>query len=289
MATWMLNIQNVLLNKHINEIILPGSHDSAAYHVDFGPEFKSSNKWMNLLSSSWLRKFPCIQAIIRNWTITQNMNLYQQLCSGIRVLDLRISYLTHTFINDTLENGLQQIYDFVKAYPSEIILLKFTHDYQHREKITPDVKKKLFDQIQQKLSESIYMPRKKHLPKYKELLYKKKNILIFYDHIQAWSISLLQLEWLNQSTVIEFNNNLLNYLQKHTSSSKGFFYTITPSSDTVYKGIFCRGPSSLQDINQLILNKFDILWPEISVSPNKIIMFDFPSTEIIQTLIESNC
>ena len=64
-------------------------------------------------------------------------SLQEQLESGIRYFDLRVTaikhhfYWRHGFVGDRVECGINQIYNFASRNPREILILSFSKFYQH--------------------------------------------------------------------------------------------------------------------------------------------------------------
>lgn len=96
--------------------VVPGSHDSAAAEVS------PQEGWLGIVG--WL------------YAQTQNINLYNQLKLGIRLLDLRLTVtydafdqtnsinISHTFVSNTsLPEALVQVRQFLSEYPSEFVYL----------------------------------------------------------------------------------------------------------------------------------------------------------------------
>lgn len=98
---WMKDIYD---DKKIEDIVIPGSHDSGTYGMN----------WLGC---------------------TQNYSIKEQLYSGTRYLDLRINkkdnndlVMFHGILNGTnFETNMNVIKEFVTDYPSETLLLDFQH------------------------------------------------------------------------------------------------------------------------------------------------------------------
>lgn len=75
-SNWMEINYDKLKDKNIKNIILPGTHDTGAYKIDFTTHLR--NQKINF-ASDVARFVPCVGQIIKNWTLTQNDSLYDQL------------------------------------------------------------------------------------------------------------------------------------------------------------------------------------------------------------------
>jgi hypothetical protein len=129
----------------INRLKLPGTHNSASYSVDFSKPMINATKFR---FSKLLTYLPLIRSIVKGWTSCQLNTLFEQLESGVRFLDLRLSkresdqiiYCTHTFTCIRFTDALKQINDFTTKYPSEIVLIMLSFDYEFRNASnTPDM------------------------------------------------------------------------------------------------------------------------------------------------------
>ncbi|MEA2038889.1 MAG: hypothetical protein U9N82_03545 [Thermodesulfobacteriota bacterium] len=101
----------------LNQIILPGSHDSGMY------EFRNCN----------------IPSVIVNRLVkTQNLNFFEQLVSGSRYFDIRVDVMGHDLVTYHRTSGLgcagakikdilDQTVSFLTFHPSEFVILKFSH------------------------------------------------------------------------------------------------------------------------------------------------------------------
>jgi 1-phosphatidylinositol phosphodiesterase len=112
LQNWMYSNKESLMSFTIDELSIPGTHDSGTYDMAF------------VLANPWAK--------------TQNLNLFNQLNAGARALDIRIGHqplktgdnqfvLTHDVwpTRVTLVNALAQVLEFSKKENSEIIILDF--------------------------------------------------------------------------------------------------------------------------------------------------------------------
>ena len=76
--------------------------------------------------------------IIRHWSMTQQMDFYNQLCSGARYLDIRVAYdnrtdewKTHHYLlsYQTIPSMLQDVKRFLEESTEEIVILEFSYNY----------------------------------------------------------------------------------------------------------------------------------------------------------------
>ena len=89
----------------------------------------ASLKWICSIFGSWAKK------ILIRWNLTQSLDFYQQLCHGIRYFDIRICYvkalddfyLAHDICGHKIEVLLEQVLQFIKNHPKEVIILDCNH------------------------------------------------------------------------------------------------------------------------------------------------------------------
>ena len=139
LSDWMASID---ANTNLGEITLPGTHNSAAY--DLSTQFNENDPQYNYIQEATLgvdlpnrliAKFAC------RFALTQSLSISEQLRSGIRYFDLRVDYdeetstfrAFHLLFGLPIQEILNQIQDFVKAHPSEIVIIEM------RELLSPSV------------------------------------------------------------------------------------------------------------------------------------------------------
>lgn len=160
LSTWMADSVNMtdgvdrrtLGNKPLNQIFLPGSHDTMTYGINQS-SITSLDK-LRLGSDApiaTLVKYTSIPgvknivgAVIQRWAKAQSVDVLTQLNNGIRYLDLRMCLdtsngtkktptfddlkFTHSLISDvTFKQMIDQVATFNRSNPKEIIILDFQY------------------------------------------------------------------------------------------------------------------------------------------------------------------
>ena len=87
---WMSSFSRVLNDKKLNEIVLPGTHDSGTYPIT--KESKRTDLFLNL---GPLNSF--VAKIGYKWAKTQDLSIREQLMSGIRYLVQDVRLILDTF------------------------------------------------------------------------------------------------------------------------------------------------------------------------------------------------
>ncbi|RZF41870.1 hypothetical protein LSTR_LSTR005332 [Laodelphax striatellus] len=134
---WMKHYWNYIKDVPMNEIFLPGTHDSCSYEgilnsceddkssVQQSTDFTSKARSLFDTSLRWLKKVP----VVEEWSITQDQDIKEQLISGIRYLDIRVKkdskgyWTTHGYVTmEKLDEILAQIVEFVLNTEKEIVI-----------------------------------------------------------------------------------------------------------------------------------------------------------------------
>ncbi|EMP32577.1 PI-PLC X domain-containing protein 1 [Chelonia mydas] len=87
---WMSHLPENLWDVPLHNLSLPGSHDTMTYCLDKNSDISvNESKLLQLID----KFMPCIiHPIIMKWSITQVLNVSEQLDAGIRYLDFRIAH-----------------------------------------------------------------------------------------------------------------------------------------------------------------------------------------------------
>ena len=121
-VTWMHDLYKHCPTARLNEIVIPGSHDSATDEMTRHSAYAKFNK-LHRVS----------QDLVCMWAKTQHHSIYNQLMDGIRYLDLRIENhpsgwkTFHGLISNCMIDVLDQIGKFASNHNREIIIIDFQH------------------------------------------------------------------------------------------------------------------------------------------------------------------
>lgn len=314
---WMENLSEEHKKLPLNQLTIPGTHDSGAYQINFKKPITSSNfKYKKLfkLGNFFARFLPFVSKPIEDWTITQNWNIYDQLKHGIRYFDFRISYMenedefyiTHTFTCEKLADVLYSIKDFMDVYEEEVIVLNFKSDYNHRYDMIPKRNEKVVIMIETILDKLLCIPTADNsFLSLKEMVYNKKRIIIYYEgklinnHKFLWNRSLLYDPW-NDTSKIDVQIGMLEDNFRKMKGGKEYniiSFILTPQKEDVEKDIKKRFlkpccyegegietyARKIQCYLQLIIrNNVD------KVNELSVIKTDYPTDEFIYRILEIN-
>ncbi|KAI8914178.1 PLC-like phosphodiesterase [Gorgonomyces haynaldii] len=191
---WMRDLSQSIGDKHLNAIDIPGAH-----HAGF-------------LSVPWY------VAIASIWSKCQSLTITQLLDQGNRYLDLRIGekdntiYFTHTVQSkQLLKDGLQEINQWIKAHPGEVLILDIVKDSDFKSNSNSQTEKLLGD-LKQLFGDMIMSLDDYKTKTYLELVQSNKRIALVGDfnglpRVSSWS----QTQSGNWGTVVD---NVANWIPK---------------------------------------------------------------------------
>ncbi|MCD8127645.1 MAG: hypothetical protein LUD82_09465 [Clostridiales bacterium] len=116
------------------DVAMPGAHESLSYEIDFLSEVDAASA-----------AAPLNQVLLKGLAVrqskTQELTVKEQLASGVRYLDLRVSYDEAekkwygvcNFKSVLLSQALLQVNDFLLSHPGEVVILAFRCCYDSRE------------------------------------------------------------------------------------------------------------------------------------------------------------
>lgn len=212
---WMseLNPENL----RVNQIVWPGTHDSATNKIGI----------------------PCIS---RPFAQCQNLSIYHQLVKGTRVLDIRVQEdrrvchgILKTYSIDVVINDIKR---FLSETQSEIIILEIRTEFNHEDPV--DFDKYLEDQLGEFLihqdDHAFGKTVAELLPKRVICVWKPRKSAHPKPGSPLWSGGYLKDNWIDTDLPsTKFESNLKHLSEQPPVSSRKFFYrvenTTTPQAD----------------------------------------------------------
>lgn len=279
MEKWMTNASESTRLKKISNLSLVGTHDSAAYKFN-GIYMPNKIGGIRINFLEFLRRNCCIAGnIIRDWTLTQELSIIEQLNAGVRVFDLRLSFandqllLSHTFSCITFEKFLKQLTQFTNKHPGEVIIMFVKPDFIHRETLTDAVWQTFFNATKSYCGNKLYS-RSDVIPTLFEC--QKSGKRIFCN--------------------VQFNNvpnNVPGFVWtslQHDISKQGYLFE-SPSDDIVIQDIknrllrpCCYEKKTLKNFSK----SAEEIFSHLSQQNLNIWWLDFPQTHMIKQLIDRN-
>lgn len=302
-TNWMERNYNILKDKYINRIFMPGTHDSGAYTLDFNVLIGEQISLVDKVA----KVIPYIQRVISDWTVTQDDTIYEQLARGIRVFDFRISYchndskfyITHTFTCDNLETILWDLKRFLQKNRHEVIILQLTPDWRYRKMMTLEKKKESLKIIKSYIGEYLISKNSGNFSTYGDLLRGSERVHLFYDIYDPfiWNPINIKNPWINTSDPDTKYKYLVEELEKMTRSNKSYNisnFTLTPQKQDIFKDVLTRiftlgyKYSSIKKITNKIQNMFQKFKDISDINKVSVFMTDYPSDEFIDSVIYLN-
>lgn len=127
LSRWMEEQYNSgrIKNKSLNDVALPGSHDTLTYDLD-------KSTW-DQVDNGLLQSIGLVQDIVYNYARTQEASLYTQMSEGIRYFDFRLKKDKngnirgyHGMYGSKFDDYLfKEVARFVQNNPNEILILDF--------------------------------------------------------------------------------------------------------------------------------------------------------------------
>jgi len=264
---------------NIKNIILPGTHDTGAYKIDFSTHLE--NKTINFASDT-AKILPCVGHIIKNWTITQDDSLYHQLKRGIRCFDLRLSsksdiqeyYITHSFVLLTLVDGLQQIKRFLDETTKEIVVVTVSSDWVNRDFYDGT---NIINVIETVMGKNLIATEFKTL---EQMLADGERVIFLQGANVPWIDT--------DSTDVKYNFLVREYDKFQSYGYNILSFTLTPNKKTVFKGILMPW-TNIKTMDKGIHKKY-YEFNKYFIKPinTSCIMFNFPDDNIINSVIKMN-
>ena len=130
LSQWMNEIFSSIRKKPLSNITIPGSHDACAYNLsttEIAPFAPAA------LNSCLVRN--CCGCVSQNFALAQSDNLFEQMQSGSRYLDIRVTFdekrnllrTEHSLYGLPIRQLLQQVALFIELAPSEFVILHLRH------------------------------------------------------------------------------------------------------------------------------------------------------------------
>lgn len=116
----------------LHHLSIPGSHDTMTYCLNKkSPISQEESRLLQLLN----KVFPCItRPVVLKWSVTQVLDVTQQLDAGVRYLDLRIAHMLRgseknlhfvhmVYTTALVEDTLTEISEWLERHPREVVIL----------------------------------------------------------------------------------------------------------------------------------------------------------------------
>jgi hypothetical protein len=157
---WMSSLANRIADKPINQIFMPGTHDSGTYKITPASPVTADAATSIAIAQNYGGQFT--QGFDAGWAKTQYNTVLNQLNNGIRYFDLRLCgkgsdvdtmYTCHALQGDSLKDIVSQVKEFLRQenHQHEIIILDVNHWYNHDERVLPEMQVNALNYINDQL------------------------------------------------------------------------------------------------------------------------------------------
>jgi len=252
---WQSDSTSEISDRMLNQVIMPGSHDSGTYGVNAGSFLTSDaeSEYLNLASQIGFHSY------IEGWTKTQKLSILEQLSLGIRYLDLRVCgkrldgsqtdlqsnpYICHTLSSVMFQKIIDEVSEFLEQpnHEKEVILLDINHLYD----INDNQFNEMTSYMQKKLGRYIASPQNFTTSStYHDFWNEGKQLIVFIDRANAHDI-FHDIYWANQDISSPWpdateTNILIQKMEENLSTRdpKKFFVLQTqktPNTNTILSG-----------------------------------------------------
>ncbi|XP_062585733.1 PI-PLC X domain-containing protein 2-like [Saccostrea cucullata] len=295
---WMSQLPSHLQKAPLNKLAIPGSHNSFSYSLD--PQSQVAPDQSKEIQAVVHMFGAPGRDVIHRWSITQNLTVEQQLNSGIRYFDIRISRhsasgkvcFVHGLHGADVIPCLQDIKKFLDSHPKEIAILDFNHLYEMEACHHTSLLETMTEIFGNKICPFLNMECLTL-----EMLWESElQVIILYhneivsDNPFFWSGSLIRSPWANSTDI----SHVLSFLDKHkreNDDKERFFCwqgVLTPNAQT----IISHFSGSLKDVLASRLAPFFVTWVKNGKSVNckhGIFIMDFVEmADFIPTVIDLN-
>ncbi|XP_075445664.1 PI-PLC X domain-containing protein 2 [Ascaphus truei] len=244
---WMGTLPLCLSTLPLSNLAIPGSHDSFSFWVDE----KSPVAPDQATTIKRLAKISLVKKLIKKWSVTQNLTFTEQLESGIRYFDLRVSskpeevgrdiYFIHGLYGIKVWDGLKEISGFLTYHNKEVVLLDFNHFYamEHRHHFD------LVNMMQEVFGNKLCTTECVENITLQYMWENKFQVLIFYhydichEYSFLWPGNKMPAPWANTTNV----HKLIQFLETTLGerSKRGTFHVsqaiLTPRVKTIVRGL----------------------------------------------------
>lgn len=191
-------------NKRITDINLPGSHNSAAYRFN-GNYLPGKIGGVHVGFLEFLRKMKIGAKVMKDWTLTQDWSIKEQLENGIRIFDLNVSFasncgskqpcgccgcdkellITHKFSCLPLVDFLHELKAFVDENPSEIVIVLVKPDFVHRQTMTQDAWDEFLELVGTLMETTLQEKVNTHIPTIKDCQESGKRVFFNIEFTES--------------------------------------------------------------------------------------------------------
>ena len=255
MEKWIQNLVKKNSALCLNDLILPGTHNSSCFRVETDELFTNDGE-----RNTWFLKCWPASSIVKKWTINQNNDMYDQLLAGVRIFDLDVSYnnktnkfySSHRFAISPIEYCLKKLNTYSNMY-NEPFIIKIVTRYGMDQESKDDFARMLFQYFGNKMIQPGDFLEPLTTP-IKNFIEKKKNIIIYFNHHSFYNLNQIWSSWANkhntEQCILSCQNTFDEYIKNKKNLQNIFMdlnWTMTQNASVIIKGcLLCWGYYDLQ-------------------------------------------
>jgi hypothetical protein len=309
-SKWMGEMKDVIYNKKLTDVILPGTHDSGAYRLDdaFAPGSDLNSALQDIVKIAKFLHIEGLYNLIRGWAISQSGNIYEQLNGGIRFIDLRAAFdnstqtwrTDHMLMGDEIDTMIAGVEQFIDENPSEIVVIQISHYAVSFTDVELDTLAKIF---LARLGSKMFERKSNFDFTIGDMVASNKRVLVtasrdrmYTAYTQFWPDYVFEGGYANSNDLATMEQHNLQQLQQYGGEGKLFlmFFTLTmQGASDVERGILdpSHNPHTLYTLASVANPDFDRWVRQVSSSyqMSNILMTDwFENTTLIETVKRIN-
>lgn len=296
-SNWMKNLPECLHIVPLNQLAIPGTHNSFAFQLDesgavAADAADSVHNLVTFLGSP-------AKSIVANWSRTQSLGVEAQLRAGVRYFDIRVSsrpgtlelFVIHGLYGPTVESCLDSLATFLDEHCHEIVLLDFNHFYNMDAVAHDRLINTLLDRFSSKMCPVMDISELSL-----QMLWSAGLQLIVFYHsdstlceaqFQLWPASSIPAPWYNTTScpalLSAVSRDNVSRLQSPSHTFHVMQAILTPDGAFIFSHLTQRLSGTLA--GQALKPLLD--WLQLQKTGINIVTVDFiESTQLIQTLLD---
>jgi hypothetical protein len=295
---WMANLPERTLNTSLNQILIPGTHNSGSFDCSWQnpPGLDADSTILNVL------KIPFASKIVERWAKCQRHTIKIQLEDGIRYLDVRLStnngliYLCHGLCSISWTQFVEDLGSFLDENPQELVIVDVKKRYGFNEKDDFTVVDMLYQRIGQNRFANTNLSPSSSLNDFRNA--GVQCICVYPDytglHQNIWNRQCLQSPWPNSSNLTD----VINFVHDRvaTRDSQQFHvsqYILTLGTKEILSRLFPLGnPTSIMEMGESLTTLVPNLVTDLHKKLNFNILivddYDINENRFVATILEIN-
>ncbi|XXQ38016.1 Phosphatidylinositol-specific phospholipase C X domain-containing protein [Plasmodiophora brassicae] len=296
-SSWMHDMRAYVANVPMVDLTIPGSHDAGSFAItDESPVAPDGIPYMESISRLPLVGHLAKQVAAR-WSIAQGRTILEQLRSGIRYLDLRVTvgshavppvarddsdplvkdlFIMHELIGGRIVDAIAQIAQFLDENPHEVVLVDFVRVLDvDRARLQA-----LYDHLEQTFSHRlapVVIPAQRVT--LQSLWQTRRQIIVFRDCNETWPLMLerpwlwprnvvLDSPWADVPTIGGLRPRLDEFVERRNATKWFVLQGIcTEDSGVIERGLF-QSPKTLRESASIVTpSVLDWMhsWPPLNI------------------------